>query len=180
MDKKQICAEMDRVRSDYRQLLDTATVAELRQPTDGTKWNNEQLLFHMLFGYLLVRNLRLLIWGFSRLPNVASRRFAALLNSGTRPFHVINYVGSLFGARTLGYARMERLMDRVLSSLQRSLRAQPERTLDRGMHFPVGWDPYFNAYMTLRDIYHYPTQHYDHHRQQLTLTRARGPKSSPR
>ena len=48
------------------------------------------------------------------------------------------------------------------------------------MHFPVGWDPYFNAYMTLRDIYHYPTQHYDHHRQQLTLTRARGPKSSPR
>ena len=24
------------------------------------------------------------------------------------------------------------------------------------MHFPVGWDPYFNASMTLLDIYHYP------------------------
>jgi hypothetical protein len=52
----------DRVRDDFRELLGTATVAELRKPTDGTKWNNEQLLFHMLFGYLLVRNLRLLVW----------------------------------------------------------------------------------------------------------------------
>ena len=102
MDQEQICAEMDRVRTDYRNLLDTATVAELRKPTDGTKWNNEQLLFHMLFGYLLVRNLRILVWGFSRLPEGASRRFAALLNAGTRPFHVINYVGSLFGARDSG------------------------------------------------------------------------------
>jgi hypothetical protein len=102
MDKEQICAELDGVRNDYRELLDTATVAELRKPTDGTKWNNEQLLFHMLFGYLLVRNLRLLVWGFSRLSDSASMRFAALLNAGTRPFHVINYVGSLFGARATG------------------------------------------------------------------------------
>ena len=58
------------------ELLDTATVAELRKPTDGTKWNNEQLLFHMLFGYLLVRNLRLLVWVFSRLADDASKRFA--------------------------------------------------------------------------------------------------------
>ena len=174
MDQEQICAEIDRVRNDYQDLLDTATVAELRKPTDGTKWNNEQLLFHMLFGYLLVRNLRIVVWGFSRLPDGASRRFAALLNAGTRPFHVINYVGSLFGARTQGHARMERLMDRVLSDLQRSLRAEPEAALARGMHFPVGWDPYFRDCMTLLDVYHYPTQHYDHHRQQLTLARARG------
>ena len=32
------------------------------------------------------------------------------------------------------------------------------------MHFPVGWDPYFEDVMTVRDVYHYPTQHYDHHR----------------
>ena len=164
---------MERVRHDYRELLDTATVAELRKPTDGTKWNNEQLLFHMLFGYLLVRNLRLLVWVFSRLPDGASKRFAALLNAGSRPFHLINYVGSLFGARALGCPGMERLMDRVLGSLEASMRAQSGRALERGMHFPVGWDPYFKDYMTLRDVYHYATQHYDHHRQQLTLKRAR-------
>jgi hypothetical protein len=174
MDGEQISVEMDRVRADYRELLDFATVAELRSETDGTRWNNEQLLFHMLFGYLLVRNLRWLVWVFSRLPGGASRRFAALLNSVTSTFHVVNYVGSLFGARVLGFPRMERMMDRVLGSLQRSIRAQPERELDRGMHFPVGWDPYFTDYMLVRDLYHYPTQHYDHHRRQLTLARARG------
>lgn len=172
MDKEQICAEMDRVRADYRELLDNATVAELRGPTDGTRWNNEQLLFHMLFGYLLVRNLRLLVRVFSCLPTAASRRFSAVLDAGTRPFHLVNYVGSLFGARVLGYPRMERLMDRILDELQASVRAQSEPALDRGMHFPVGWDPYFRDYMTLRDVFHYPTQHYDHHRQQLTLAGA--------
>lgn len=63
--RTKIYAELDRVRDDFRGLLDSATVGELRQPTNGTKWNNEQLLFHMLFGYLLVRNLRLIVWGFS-------------------------------------------------------------------------------------------------------------------
>jgi hypothetical protein len=165
---------MDRARADFRELLDTATVAQLRRPSDGTRWTNEQLLFHMLFGYLLVRNLLVLVRAFARLPDVASRRFAALLDAGTRPFHVINYIGSLGGARVLGYARMERLMDRVIHSLQSSLRRQSATALDRGMHFPVGWDPYFKEYMTLREIYHYPTQHYDHHRRQLTLAKAGG------
>jgi hypothetical protein len=173
MDKDQVFAELDRVRDDFRALLDTATVAELREPTDGTKWNNEQLLFHMLFGFLLVRKLRLLVWGFSRLPDAASRRFAALLNSGTRAFHVINYIGSLSGARVMGYERMQRLMDRATSRLQISLRTQSERSLAREMHFPVGWDPYFKDSMTLLELYHYPTQHYDHHRQQLTLAMTR-------
>ncbi len=172
MEVDEVYAELDRVRDDYRRLLETATVAELRQLTVGTKWNNEQLLFHMLFGYLLVRNLGLIVWGFSRLPDSASRRFAGLLDAGTCPFHVINDAGSLFGARVLGYPRMQRLMDRVVTGLQETLRAQSHESLARGMHFPVGWDPYFRDYMTLLEVYHYPTQHYDHHRAQLTLASA--------
>jgi hypothetical protein len=174
MEQDEICAEMDRARADFRELLDTATVAQLRLPSDGTRWTNEQLLFHMLFGYLLVRNLLVLVRGFARLPDAMSKRFAAILDAGTRPFHVINYIGSLGGARVLGHARMERLMDRVIHSLQSSLRRQSATALDHGMHFPVGWDPYFKEYMTLRDVYHYPTQHYDHHRRQLTLPKERG------
>lgn len=172
MNDREIHSELERVRDDFRQLLNNATVAELRRPTNGTKWTNEQLLFHMLFGYLLVRNLRLLVRVFSRLPQSVSKRFAAVLNAGTRPFHVINYLGSLGGARVLGYYRMEQLMDRVTTSLQTALLRESETALERGMHFPVGWDPYFADYMTLRDLYHYPTQHYQHHRGQLTLTRA--------
>ena len=146
---------------------------ELRRPTNGTKWTNEQLLFHMVFGYLLVRNLLVLVRGFSRLPDEASRRFAVTLNAGTRPFHTINYLGSLGGIRVLGYPRTERLMDRTIRTLQASLDHSSDAELHRSMHFPVGWDPYFEDVMTIRDVYHYPTQHYDHHRRQLTLDRTR-------
>ena len=96
-------------------------------------------------------------------------RFAGTLNAGTRPFHTINYVGSLGGIRVLGYARTERLMDRTIRTLQTSLDHSSDAELNRSMHFPVGWDPYFEDVMTIRDVYHYPTQHYDHHRRQLTL-----------
>ena len=171
MDPDDIRTEMDRVRVDFRTLVDTATVAELLRPTEGTKWNNDQLLFHMVFGYLLVRNLLLIVRGFSRLPDGASRRFAATLDAGTRPFHAVNYVGSLGGNRVLGYARTERLMDRTIAALRTSLDRASAADLERSMHFPTGWDPYFTDVMTVRDVYHYPTQHYDHHRRQLTLDR---------
>ena len=169
MGTDEIHTELDRARDDFHELLDGATVAELRQATNGTRWTNEQLLFHMLFGYLLVRVLLVLVRGFARLPDAVSRRFAALLNAATRPFHMVNYLGSLGGARVLGYPRLHRLMDRVIDSLHRSLAREKRSSLTRGMYFPVGWDPYFQEFMTLEDVYHYPTQHYDHHRRQLTF-----------
>jgi hypothetical protein len=36
------------------------------------------------------------------------------------------------------------------------------------MHFPTRWDPYFRDFMTLADVYHYPTEHFDHHDRQLS------------
>jgi hypothetical protein len=67
---------MERVRVDFHHLLDIATSAELQSQTNGTKWTNEQLLFHMLFGYLLIHNL-ILVKAFARLPRSFSKAFAA-------------------------------------------------------------------------------------------------------
>ena len=97
-------------------------------------------------------------------------RFASTLNAATGPFHQINYLGSLGGARVLGYPGMQRLMRRVVRDLHRSVDRRTDSELEQGMHFPVGWDPYFHDFMTLREVCHYPTQHYQHHRRQLTLT----------
>jgi hypothetical protein len=143
MERGDITTEMESARVDFHQLLDSASSAELRAPTPGTKWTNEQLLFHVLFGYLLIRNLLPLVKTISRLPRGASRGFAAALDAATKPFRQVNFIGSLGGARVLGHERMERLMDDVVASLQRSLSRASEESLDRGMHFPVGWDPHF-------------------------------------
>ena len=167
-----IADEMRQTRGDFRRLVDEASVAELRMGSNGTRWTNDQLLFHMLFGYLVVRTLLWLVRGFARLPDGVSVRFAGALDSATGPFHVVNYLGSLGGARVLGHGGMERVMDTVTASLIRTVTTSSEAQLSRGMHFPVGWDPYFRDYMTVADVLHYATQHYQHHRRQLTLTNA--------
>jgi hypothetical protein len=165
-----IAEEMCGAREDFRRLVDEATTAELRNRSNGTRWTNDQLLFHMLFGYLVVRTLLWLVRGFSMLPVSCSRGFAHALNAGTRAFHVVNYLGSLGGARVLGHSGMERVMDNVTGSLIRTLDRASEKQLARGMHFPIGWDPYFRDFMTVQDVLHYATQHYQHHRKQLTLS----------
>jgi DinB superfamily len=172
MDRRDIDAELERVTADFHRLLDSATRAELGMPTNGTKWTNKQLLFHMLFGFIVVRALLPLVKGFGRLPPAASRTFAAILNAGTRPFHVVNYLGALPGGTVLSSRIVGRLMDSTIERLRRRLARESERTLELAMHFPIGWDPYFKEVMTVADVYHYPTQHYDHHRRQLTTRRA--------
>ena len=172
MDTRAVGEELERARADFHRLVDGATVAELRRRSDGTRWTNEQLLFHMLFGFLVVRALLPLVRGFGRLPDRWSRRFAAVLNAATPPFHVVNYLGSVVGARLLGPTRMERAADRAIGGLRSSLARRSQRQLARGMHFPVRWDPYFTDCMTVVDVYHYATQHYEHHRRQLTLAAA--------
>ncbi len=167
-----ISAEMDRARAEFHRLLTQASDAELAQRTDGTRWTNRQLLFHMLFGYLIVAKLRVIVKIFGRAPELVNRAFARLLNSATTPFHVINFWGSRAGARVFSPARMARRFDRTIASLQRHLNAETDRELARSMHYPTRWDPFFTDVMTLHDVYRYPTHHFDFHRTQLTLHRA--------
>lgn len=131
--------------------------------------DHRQLLFHMLFGYLITRNLLLIVKLVSHLPMPLQRRFAGLLNVGSRPFHLINYWGSCAGGRLVPLARMPGWLDAVTASLDRHLDAETDATLARSMAFPTRWDPFFAPRMTLGDVYHYATQHFDFHRQQLTL-----------
>jgi hypothetical protein len=172
MDRRDIDGDLERTTADFHRLLDSATPAELHMSTNGTKWTNRQLLFHMLFGFILVRALLPLVKGLGRLPPDVSRAFAAILNAGTRPFHVVNYLSAIPGGRVLSSRTMGRLMDRTVNHLRRRLARESEDTLGLAMNFPVGWDPYFKDVMTVADVYHYPTQHYDHHRRQLTTRRA--------
>ena len=169
LDRETIRDEMERARQTFHQLLDRATPGELQRPSDGTKWTNEQLLFHMLFGYLIVRALLVLARVLGRTPGRASTAFARLLDATRRPFHLINYAGSCIGARIIPRSRMGGTLDRVIAALQRRLTRESDADLRRGMHYPSSWDPFFATYMTLYDLYRYPTQHFDHHRQQLTL-----------
>ena len=81
----------------------------------------------------------------------------------------MNYLGSCGGALVFHGPRLIRQMDRTVAALSRKVDQETEEALDRTMHFPVDWDPFFRDRMTLLEVYHYGTQHFDYHREQLTL-----------
>jgi hypothetical protein len=162
-----IHAEMDRARGEFHALIAESSPADLARLSNGTRWTNRELLFHMLLGYLVTRNVLPLVKIVSRLPTSVRRGFAALLNAGTRPFDQINYWGSRAGGRALAPHRMLSWFDRVVSSLHRHLDHESSAALQRGMPFPARWDPYFADWMSLADAYHYPTLHFDHHKRHV-------------
>lgn len=169
MDRQAVHQELERARATFHELHAQATPADLKRRSHGTRWTNQQLLFHMLLGYLIIRALGNLVRLFGRLPPDVSRAYAAALNAGTRPFDVANFVGSWAGGTALGRRGQTALLDRVIAALHRRLDAETDADLARGMHYPTRWDPFFTPYMTLADVYRFPTQHFDFHRRQLTL-----------
>ena len=169
LDRAAVRSEMEQARLDFHRLAGEAAPADLRRRSDGTSWTNQQLLFHMLFGYLVVRALLVLVRVFGLLPGWASRAFARILDAAHRPFDLINYLGSCAGARIIPPRRMIGVLDRVIAGLQQRLQRESESALRRGMHYPTTWDPYFADYMTLADVYRYPTRHFRFHQRQLTL-----------
>lgn len=170
VDRTAVVVDLTACRDDLHALLADVTPDRLRARSNGTRWTNEQLLFHMVFGFLVVRRLLPLVRLMSVLPPWAGRAFARLLNAGRVPFHAVNYAGSAGGALMFNHARMGRLCDHTIDHLVTSLEREPAQRLLRGMPFPTSWDPYFQPFMTLGEVYAYPVLHYAHHRAQLTLS----------
>lgn len=171
IDRAEIAADLERARIELHRLLTEAERHNaLTRPTRGTGWTNEQLLFHMVFGYMIVQRLRILVKVFSQLPDQVSRAFVRILNASAKPFDVINYYGSCTGALVYNRHRMGAKMDRIIAALQRKLAGENDDALRRGMHFPTRWDPFFKDYMTLEDVYRYPGKHFDFHARQLCIT----------
>ncbi|MEV6273367.1 DinB family protein [Kribbella sp. NPDC051936] len=170
MDRSPVHEDWERARREFHELVEHADQAGLRRRSNGTRWTNRQLLFHMLLGYLIIRALLRLVRVFGRLPDGASRVYARVLNAGTGAFDAVNFLGSYLGGNTLSTARMVVMFDHVIAKLHQRLDAESDDNLARGMHYPFRWDPFFEDYMTLADVYRFPTQHFDFHRQQLTLS----------
>jgi hypothetical protein len=169
--KEEILTGYGRTQDDLKRWLGAATAEEFNRKSNGTKWTNEELLFHMVFGYMVVRALLPLVHIISRLPAPVGKAFAAFLNAGTRPFDVINYWGSRSAAVYFNRRRMARKLEKTINAITRSLERESPASLSRSMPFPDRWDPFFANIMTLNDVYAYPTKHFDFHSRQLNLDR---------
>jgi len=167
-------ATLQWVGDDFDVLTRGVSPNELLAPTNGTKWTNRELLFHMWFGQRLTRTLLPVVRGFSRLPPSASAAFSGLLTTATRPYEWANYAASAGGGRVVQLERVRHWMHRDTAAILQWSAQANDVLLDRGMSIPSEWDPYFMTWMSCRDVLEWAPRHYRHHRAQLTIRGATG------
>lgn len=180
LDRNAVAVEYRRNCAELETTLAGLSSEALQRRSAGTRWSNEELLYHTVFGYVVVLALLPLVRIFGRLPVPVNRGFARLLNAGTAPFDVVNYWGSKGGARIFNRRRMAAKLRRVISTLERQLRQETETDLALRMYFPTRWDPFFRETMTMADVYAYPVAHFDFHAAQLSVDADPGASRAPR
>jgi hypothetical protein len=161
--KAAILAQLEGSRLTFHALLDSLSDADLQQESRNPPWTNQQILFHIVFGFFLLPSLIVLVLLFGRLPKSFSKCFATLLNGAVRPFNVINSLGPQGGGRLFTRHELLRTFDLVYALIVRLLQLLPEAELKRGMHYPTQWDPLFSDYMTLAEIFQFPMKHFYFH-----------------
>ncbi|NYE95890.1 hypothetical protein FHU41_002140 [Psychromicrobium silvestre] len=176
--QEKIIVDYRRAVADLEYFLGQATPAELQNQSAGTKWTNEELLFHMVFGFMVTRTLLPLVRVVTKLPRSWRKGFARLLNAGTIPFDIANYWGSKLARRVYNRHRMATKLIKTTQSLLKQLGAETPVSLTQEMDFPTRWDPFFHTGMTLAELYTYPTLHFDFHARQLTLNTPPAPPHS--
>lgn len=166
---KDVRAALVWVGADFQALTTSASPEELDAPSNGTKWSNRELLFHMWFGQRITRVFIPMIGGFSRLPPSASNGYARLLTLISGPYEWVNYAGSVAGARVGGLGRARRWMAHDTTAILRWADTASPDDLSRGMSVPATWDPYFLPWMSRHDLLEWAPRHYRHHRAQLNI-----------
>ena len=120
MDPHQIDVEMRRAQAAFHQLITGASPDDLQHSTDGTRWTNRQLLFHMVLGYGVVRTL---------LPLVRARG-ASVTAAGLPP------PSTPVAARSTGSTTSARVSLRDCSPRARSPRCSTAPSAPSGIAWP--------------------------------------------
>ena len=165
---QRIRGEMEETRRQFHALLSSLSDADWGAPSRNPAWTNGQLVFHMLFAFMLIPSLFWLMRFWSSLPDRYSRAFARILDLSTPLFNRVNALGPRGQAAIFGRRRAGSIYDRVHRSILRKVDSIMDDDWGRGMNYPRRWDPEFGEFMTFEHLFRYPTQHFQRHVAQLS------------
>jgi len=165
--KDAIRVEIEATRTAFHALSRSLSAADRLRRSKNVAWTNGEVLFHITFACMLLPALMWLVRFFGRLPKRWSKSFAMLLNASTPLFNRINALGPHGGEWLYPGQRIDWKYDRVHVRILRLLDSMPDAELQRGMYYPDKWDGLFHPYMTLADLFVYPTTHFRFHRDQI-------------
>jgi hypothetical protein len=144
-------SELEAARDEFRVMAASISEQAWTEPSGNPGWTNGQVLFHVLFGFILVLPLANILVFFGHLPALCSRIFAWILDFSTPLFNRVNAAGPRAGARLLGRPGVIRQFERVHMAILRRLERTRPRDWTLEMHYPTRWDPCFqNSYAPRR------------------------------
>jgi hypothetical protein len=133
----------------------------------------------VLLGYLLIPFLVPILRLFARLPARCSMLFARALDACTGLFNLVNGLGPRFAARVFKRERLLAQFERQHASIMKMVASTRDQDWELGMEYPSRWEPLFGHYMTLEDVFRYPTIHFAFHVDQLAIDSPSAPKRPP-
>ncbi len=89
-------ADLVAAHASFHALLDALTDADLRRPSRNPGWTNGEVLWHMVFGFVILAALAPLVRFWGRLPRRYAKRIARVLN-GVLLFTLVPVVATLAG-----------------------------------------------------------------------------------
>ena len=167
MNRVDIQQELRQAQTDSHQLVAGATPQNLHRRSDGTRWTNRQLLWHMVFGYLIVRTLMPPVHLLGRLGLEPPMHRHPRCPASTVPPDQLRRVRRWRVATATPEDRRDHGRDDQRS--RPSARRGNARVARAHDALPDSLGPYFWYTISLFDVYHYGTEHHNHHHRQLTL-----------
>jgi hypothetical protein len=170
--KNQLIRELQATRSTFLAAIASLPKEDLRRSSNIAGWTNGEILFHMAFGFLIIPSLARMIRFWSLFPRSFSKPFAALLDVSTPLFNWANGLGPHLGGRIYTDKSLEKKYDRAYVKIVNMLNSSTETDLATGMYYPQRWDPLFGNYVTLGDLFQYPSAHLLSHLKQVRTEQA--------
>jgi len=145
-------------------LVNSLPDSALNKRSANPGWTNGQIIWHIVFAFILTPILIVILRFFGRLPRRWSKLFALALNYSTPVFNLVNAIGPRVAVKIFTRRSIARLFDRIIDRILIMIYNTKDRDWELGMYYPNRWDPTnFKEYMTFNDIVHYPILHLRHH-----------------
>ena len=166
--QERVRAELALAHCRFHKLLDSLSEVDWEARSRNPAWTNGQLVYHIMFAFMLIPSLFWMIKFWSKLPRSYARRFAQILDFTTPVFNRINALGPRGQASIFGRKRAGTIFDYIYRSILKKVDSLRVDQWAAGMHYPRRWDPTFGDFMTFEALFKYPPAHLEHHLSQLS------------
>jgi hypothetical protein len=153
--REAIRKELETTKARFHQLLQSIPEGDLTRKSTNPAWTVAQVLYHMSVALRFLPSDIALIRRSGRMPKPPA--FV---------FHTFNVWLARWGARKASHDSLAAQYDQAHARTVEALESIEEDEWQKGADYP-GWDPMLEGHVTIEELFHYPTRHFEAHAQEI-------------